>query len=105
VPFHHSRRDNPTSDTARVTIKKISVNPPGRRSSHALASPGTGPEQPAVSGASGHVAQVFGTYNMTDDHYGRTAKRATLLVTATNEILGTHSIVLSQERLGWTGCR
>jgi len=37
--FHHSsRRDNPSSDAARVTIKKISFNPTSRRSSHALAS-------------------------------------------------------------------
>jgi hypothetical protein len=31
------RRDNPSSDTARVTIKKISFSPTSRRSSHALA--------------------------------------------------------------------
>jgi hypothetical protein len=36
--FHHSsRRDNPSSDTARVTIKKISLSPTSRRSSHAPA--------------------------------------------------------------------
>jgi hypothetical protein len=29
---------------------------------------------------------------MTGDHHGRTAKRATLLVTATDEILGTHRV-------------
>jgi hypothetical protein len=28
---------------------------------------------------------------MTGDHHGRTAKRATLLVTATDEILGTYT--------------
>jgi len=28
---------------------------------------------------------------MTGDHYGRTARRATLLVTAADEILGTHN--------------
>jgi hypothetical protein len=28
--------------------------------------------------------------HMTGDHYGRTARRATLLVTAADEILGTH---------------
>ncbi|HXR38062.1 MAG TPA: hypothetical protein VN776_03180, partial [Terracidiphilus sp.] len=28
--------------------------------------------------------------HMTADHYGQTARRATLLVTATDEILGTH---------------
>jgi hypothetical protein len=33
---------------------------------------------------------------MTGDHHGRTAKRATLLVTATDEILGTHSAWLCQ---------
>jgi hypothetical protein len=27
---------------------------------------------------------------MAGDHHGRTARRATLLVTATDEILGTH---------------
>jgi len=27
---------------------------------------------------------------MTGDHHGRTARKATLLVTATDEILGTH---------------
>jgi len=27
---------------------------------------------------------------MTGDHHGRTARRATLLVTAADEILGTH---------------
>jgi hypothetical protein len=30
---------------------------------------------------------------MTGDHHGRTARRATLLVRAADEILGTHSIV------------
>ena len=29
--------------------------------------------------------------HMTGDHHGRTARRATLLVTATDEILGTHT--------------
>jgi len=28
---------------------------------------------------------------MTGDHHGRTARRATLLVTATDDILGTHN--------------
>lgn len=42
--FHHSsRRDNPSSDTARATIKKTSFNPKSRRSSHALADGGTEP--------------------------------------------------------------
>jgi integrase len=61
--FHHSsRRDNPSSDTARVTIKKISLNPTSRKSSHALAG-GTGR---AVNGqrTSGQMAQVFGTYRV-----------------------------------------
>jgi hypothetical protein len=30
--------------------------------------------------------------HMTGDHHGRTASRATLPVTATDEILGTHSL-------------
>jgi hypothetical protein len=30
--------------------------------------------------------------HMTGDHHGRTARRATLLVTATDEILGRHSL-------------
>jgi hypothetical protein len=58
--FHrHSRRDKHSSDTTRVTIRKISFKPTsedhprlGRR----------GAEQPAVSGASSQVAQVFGTH-------------------------------------------
>jgi hypothetical protein len=29
---------------------------------------------------------------MTGDHHGRTARRATLLVTAADEILGTHNV-------------
>ncbi len=41
---HHSRRDNPSSDTARETIMKISFKPTSRRSSHALA--GQGPRPP-----------------------------------------------------------
>src|SRR6266567_2390424 len=33
--FHHaSRRDKPSSDTARETIRKISFKPTSRRSSH-----------------------------------------------------------------------
>jgi len=32
---------------------------------------------------------------MTGDHHGRTAARATLQVTATDEILGTHSPVMT----------
>ena len=60
--FHHSsRRHNPSCDTARVTIKKISLNPTNRRSSHALA----GGAGRATNGqrTSGQVAQVFGTYS------------------------------------------
>jgi hypothetical protein len=34
---HHSRRAKPSTDTARMTIKKISVKPTSRRSSHAPA--------------------------------------------------------------------
>jgi hypothetical protein len=44
---------------------------------------------------------------MTGDHHGRTAARATLLVTATDEILGTHSsqrasplVVAARKRTG-----
>jgi hypothetical protein len=34
--FHHaSRRDRPSTDTARVTIRNISFKPTSRRSSHA----------------------------------------------------------------------
>jgi hypothetical protein len=33
---HHSRRDNPSSDTPRVTIRKTRLNPTSRRSSHSL---------------------------------------------------------------------
>ncbi len=47
--FHHqSRRDNPSSDTTRVTTKKISFNPTSRRSSHARAVPaGRNSQRPA----------------------------------------------------------
>jgi hypothetical protein len=60
-----TRRDKPSSDTARVTTKKISFKPTSRRSSHAPA----GQDRPsgqrtADSGASGQVAQVFGTYRV-----------------------------------------
>jgi hypothetical protein len=34
---------------------------------------------------------------MTGDHHGRTAKRATLLGTATDEILGTHTAELEED--------
>jgi len=34
---------------------------------------------------------------MTGDHHGRTAGRATLLVTATDEILGTHRCTLAEK--------
>jgi hypothetical protein len=33
---------------------------------------------------------------MTGDHHGRTARRATLLVTAADEILGTHNLLIVQ---------
>jgi hypothetical protein len=36
---------------------------------------------------------------MTGDHHGRTARRATLLVTATDEILGTYNV--SNLPFGW----
>jgi hypothetical protein len=36
--------------------------------------------------------------HMTGDHHSRTARRATLLVTAADEILGTHS---TEDRLHW----
>jgi len=71
---HHSRRDSLSSDTARVTIKKISFNPTSRRSSHVPA--GGGAEQPVVSGASGQVARVFGTYNSTRSEPDRPPSRA-----------------------------
>ena len=67
--FHHdSRRDNPSSDTARKTIRKISFKPTSRRSSHPR--PGrhlpTGARRetkPTAScGAYAQVAQVFGTH-------------------------------------------
>jgi len=35
--------------------------------------------------------------HMTGDHHGRTAGRATLLVTATDEILGTHRCTLAEK--------
>jgi hypothetical protein len=68
---HHDRRDKPSSDTARVTIKKISFNPTSRRSSHDLALPTRG-KQLAVSGASGQVAQVFGTCRLNKEVRRRT---------------------------------
>ena len=54
--FHHrSRRDKPSSDTARATIKKISFKPTSPRSPHAmqaktdLACAGRAAEQPSRS--------------------------------------------------------
>jgi hypothetical protein len=35
LPHYHSRRDTRTSDTARVAIKKISLNRTSQKSSHA----------------------------------------------------------------------
>jgi hypothetical protein len=37
--------------------------------------------------ASAQVAQVFGTHNMTGDHHGQTAGRATLLARAVDATL------------------
>ena len=68
--FHHdSRRDKPSSDTARETIRKISFKPTSRRSSHLR----PGQDRPgrhrtrdradrASARASAQVAQVFGTH-------------------------------------------
>jgi len=58
---HHSRRDNRSSDTARVTVKKISFKPTSRRSSHALAG-GAWAGTQRVCGADDQVAQVFGSH-------------------------------------------
>jgi hypothetical protein len=63
--FHHaSRRDKPSSDTARETIRKISFKPTSRRSSH-LRSGQTGPAHAersiALCRAFAQVARVFGT--------------------------------------------
>src|SRR6266567_9392723 len=44
----------------KTRIRRV-LQPTSRRSSHALAARRRGDEQPAVSGASGQVAQVFGT--------------------------------------------
>ena len=67
--FHHdSRRDKPSTDTARNTIKKISFKPPGRRSSlsgrfkTAHPAPERGTKPTAICGASAQVAQVSGTH-------------------------------------------
>jgi len=63
VLHHSSRRDNLSSDMALDTVRKISFNPTSRRSSHALAGAGPSGQRSAVIGASGQVAQVFGTRN------------------------------------------
>jgi hypothetical protein len=42
---HHSRRDKPSSDTARLTIKKTSLYPTSRRSCHALSGPDPRPSR------------------------------------------------------------
>jgi hypothetical protein len=34
---------------------------------------------------------------MTGDHHDRTARRATLLITAADEILGTHTLYLTMQ--------
>src|SRR2546430_9288006 len=69
--FHHdSRRDKPSSDTARETMRKISFKPTSRRSSHLQsgqdlpASRRRGTEPTVICRASDQVAQVFGTYNL-----------------------------------------
>ena len=73
MSFHHaSRRDSPSTDTARVTTRKISFKPTNRRSSHASPNqtcpPGTVrvTDPTASRKASAQVAQVFGTHS-----YGR----------------------------------
>ena len=73
----HSHRRKPSSDTAQVTIKMISLHPAGRRSSsHALAGQdvllcaGRPAGQPAVSGASGRVAPVSALTGCYLDHPG-----------------------------------
>jgi hypothetical protein len=39
---------------------------------------------------------------MTGDHHGQTARRATLLVTAADEILGTHRVIdETRDTAGW----
>src|SRR6266567_7046705 len=53
--FHQSsRRDNPSSDTARVAIKKISFNPTSRRSSHDPADGAPSSQRSAEHPASWH---------------------------------------------------
>jgi hypothetical protein len=53
-----------------------------------------GPPSPGPGGRSQEAVRVImrktNRMHMTSDHHGRTACRATLLVTATDEILGTH---------------
>jgi hypothetical protein len=67
-----------------VTLKKISLNPTSRRSSHVPA--GGGAEQPAVSGASGQVAQVFGPHRPA-------AARALMLAVALSAALAVAAII------------
>ena len=55
---HHSRRDKPSSDTPRATVKKIRFNPTSRRSSHALAG-GAGKAASETDSASDQVALVL----------------------------------------------
>ena len=81
---HHSRRDNPSSDTARVTIKKISLNPTSRRSSHALAVPGANSQRSAA--ASDQVTQVLGTHSPSAVEVGNC--ETTAVVPAVEDALG-----------------
>src|SRR5215470_4022460 len=68
--FHHaSRRDRPSTDTARVTTRKISFKPTSRRSSHLrtdqhLPTPHdrTRGRAAAICTTSTQVTQVFGTH-------------------------------------------
>jgi quinol monooxygenase YgiN len=56
LPPRLSRRDKPGSDTARATIRKTSLKPASRRSSHAQ----QGQDLPATCQAQGRVAHIGG---------------------------------------------
>ena len=85
---HHSRRDNPSSDTTRATTKKISFNPTSRRSSHAHAVPaGLNSQRPAE-----HLARWHRFSALT----GRRRVRAYAA-----EVAGWRSLL----RRGWSGLR
>jgi hypothetical protein len=78
--FHHdSRRDKPSSDTARETVRKISFKPASRRSSHhptgIARRPGT-ERSAALRQAFAQVAQVFGTHNYTTEPRGARQPRS-----------------------------